>query len=526
MRFQLKVEYGPGKFVKFWKNISLKTYHFRDLVADVIKNCPTLAHLTPSTIRIRYADEDGDYINLREGDTQNFDEMLSHSQHFEERDYKKIILRVNELDSPLCQQEKKRKRTHCDKNSEFEPRSLTYSVGEQNRNVDLEMSSAFESDIDEETSSMEETCSSTNPIDAKRCLIVGKSPLEKYLEKAERNLETQSAKLEMQQIERDEINDKLHAANLAAGDRKNSVCGNCHLRLGHTQKTCTLERCTDVFFCGQEKRHTGQINKRRLDQEITRQKKLVSECAEEVNKRKAAIQTVEKSKTKQIESLLLDDDNKHVYICNGRNLNWNLVRKHATVIENYCKKYQHGRIPSKHEIPSILSTALEDYNATCGKALTAQKRCKSKGNPKKETLEQYGINFPTCTKSSAQSPLLTACSGSCSYRSQSCTDNAVNINERSDIFRTLPMNEEEEQNQLELAMNASLHIVQPSKQSGIESSWSSETVVCDKTSETVVCDKTSETVVCDKTCSQIPDPVLTEESAAIALLSLNSKGYQ
>jgi hypothetical protein len=79
------------------------------------------------------------------------------------------------------------------------------------------------------------------------------------------------------------------------------------------------------------------------------------------------------------------------------------------------------------------------------------------------------------------------------------------------------MNEEEEQNQLELAMNASLHIVQPNKQSGIESSWSSETVVCNKTSETVVC---------DKTCSQIPDPVLTEESTAIALLSLNSKGYQ
>ena len=95
MRFQLKVEYDPGKFVKFWKNITLKTYNFRDLVADVIKNCPTLAHLMPSTIRIRYANEDGDYINLREGDTQNFDEMLSHSQHFEERDYKKIILRVN-----------------------------------------------------------------------------------------------------------------------------------------------------------------------------------------------------------------------------------------------------------------------------------------------------------------------------------------------------------------------------------------------------------------------------------------------
>lgn len=74
----------------------MKVYNFRDLVADVVKNCPTLAHLTPNTIRTRYADEDGDYINLGDGDTQNFDEMLSHSQYFEDRDYRRIVLRVNE----------------------------------------------------------------------------------------------------------------------------------------------------------------------------------------------------------------------------------------------------------------------------------------------------------------------------------------------------------------------------------------------------------------------------------------------
>ena len=70
MRFQLKVEYGPGKFVKFMKNINMKVYNFRGLVADVVKNCPTLAHLTPNTIRIRYAHEDGDYVNLGDGDTK------------------------------------------------------------------------------------------------------------------------------------------------------------------------------------------------------------------------------------------------------------------------------------------------------------------------------------------------------------------------------------------------------------------------------------------------------------------------
>ena len=144
----------------------------------------------------------------------------------------------------------------------------------------------------------------------------------------------------------------------------------------------------------------------------------MNECTEEVNKRKAAIHTVEKSKTKQIESLLLDSDNKHSYFCNDKNLNWNLVRKHATVIENYCKKYRHGRIPGKHEIPPILFTALEDYNATCGQALIAKTRCKSKGNPTKETLEQYGITFPTRTESTVQS-MRTKC-GFCS--SQSCVE--------------------------------------------------------------------------------------------------------
>lgn len=350
---------------------------------------------------------------------------------------------------------------------------------------------------------MEEPRSSSNPTYTKRSMAVGKSPLEKYLEKAEKNLETQSAKLEMQLIERDEINDKLHAANLAAGDKKNSVCGNCHLRLGHTQKTCTLEPCTDVFFCGQEKRHSGQLNKRRLDQEIARQKKLVNECTEEVNKRKAAIHTVEKSKTKQIESLLLDSDNKHSYFCNDNNLNWNLVRKHATVIENYCKKYRHGRIPGKHEIPSILFTALEDYDATCGQALIAKTRCKSKGNPTKETLEQYGITFPTRAESTVQS-MRTEC-GFCS--SQSCVEKSIDI--KSDIYRTLPNNEEEEHSQLELAISASMN-AQPTKESrGIECSHPSKAVV-----------------LCDNTCSENShEPLLTDESAAIALLSLNSKGH-
>ena len=95
----------------------------------------------------------------------------------------------------------------------MEPLSLTYSA-ENNE-------CTFEEDIEENF--MEEPCSSSNPTYTKSSMTVSKSPLKKYLEKAEKNLETQSAKLEMQLIEIDEINDKLHAANLAAGDKKKTV---------------------------------------------------------------------------------------------------------------------------------------------------------------------------------------------------------------------------------------------------------------------------------------------------------------
>ena len=103
--------------------------------------------------------------------------MLSHSQYFEDRDYRRIVLRVNKLDSPLCQQEKKRKekkrnRTPCDKRPNLEPRSphtpLTYSAENNER--------TFEQDIEENF--MEEPCSSSNPTYTKSSMTVGKSPLE------------------------------------------------------------------------------------------------------------------------------------------------------------------------------------------------------------------------------------------------------------------------------------------------------------------------------------------------------------
>ena len=108
MKFQVKVEYGQDKFVKFYIEADVfdgivRRYSFSSLVEDIRRTCGSLRHHTSNTLRIRYRDEDGDYVNLNENDTDNFHEMFVRASSVHEGLYRKILLRVSELDSPVVQ---------------------------------------------------------------------------------------------------------------------------------------------------------------------------------------------------------------------------------------------------------------------------------------------------------------------------------------------------------------------------------------------------------------------------------------
>ena len=117
MKFQVKVEYGREKFVKFYVEADVVDgkvlrYSFSSLVEDIRRTCGSLRHHTSSTLRIRYKDEDGDFVNLNEDDTDNFQEMFVRASSVDEGLYRKVLLRVSELDSPVVQptvQAKRRK---------------------------------------------------------------------------------------------------------------------------------------------------------------------------------------------------------------------------------------------------------------------------------------------------------------------------------------------------------------------------------------------------------------------------------
>ena len=417
VNYQFKIEYSSGKFVNIFREIEgMNTYVFGNLVTDIKKNCPGFAHLTPQTIRIRFQDEDEDYINLTEEDSRNFEEMLQHSKFVEERNVRKIQLHISELDSPLPNEpvDKKRKiDTTKRKNvalGGLQPRSLKY------QNVNKTSSSNSKpcpnANDNENTSSSEDDESSMTAV-------------ERYVYKAKKNVGSQKAKLEDQKDKRNEIIEKLEAARLLAGEPNAKVCGNCHLCLGHTQKKSTLKQCTDVFNCGQEKRHPGEVNERRLDQEITKQEKVVNEAEEELKRRESAVETVQKSKTKQVENCLLETC-RGDYVNAAGNLNWNRVRKHSLLIESYCKK---------DAIPDILKKACEEYEGKCGQSI---RRAKTKGNPVKKTLQGHGIVFPSTSQRDSESE-----------DEEFWEKPESKVTKQSDIARAIPSNTDEEKSQLE-----------------------------------------------------------------------------
>ena len=64
-----------------------KSYNFVDLTSDIRANIRSLQYVTPTTIRIRFRDDDGDYVNLTYGDQQMFSEMFESAQPVNDRDY-------------------------------------------------------------------------------------------------------------------------------------------------------------------------------------------------------------------------------------------------------------------------------------------------------------------------------------------------------------------------------------------------------------------------------------------------------
>ena len=227
--------------------------------------------------------------------------MLKSGRPVADRDRIKIHLKVSVLDSPanisavlwrgrrpvqegkMQQVQNQQEPDKCDvipvmkKASPLPPQSLCStheSVADENQSRDPEAS-----------------CSKT----------AHSSPLERYANKLENDVKTQIQKIDLLKDEINDINERLSEAKSAQLPGNLTVCGNCHLKLGHTARNCSLDTCSDVFDCGFEKFHRRQINRTKLNQELKKEQTTLQKLENELKNRRSALKSLKESMSCQIE---------------------------------------------------------------------------------------------------------------------------------------------------------------------------------------------------------------------------------
>lgn len=116
----------------------------------------------------------------------------------------------------------------------LKPRSLQFT------SRDAELANSKEDTCPDHKSKVNKSDSSRG--DASRDDDSTMSALERYVHNARTKVDLARAKLEQMQHERDETLERIESARATAGDADVKTCGNCHLRLGHSQKTVYITK--------------------------------------------------------------------------------------------------------------------------------------------------------------------------------------------------------------------------------------------------------------------------------------------
>ena len=271
------------------------------------------------------------------------------------------------------------------------------------------------------TSQTEQDFEAGNPEEQEQC----STPFERYIKKAESDVEKKKSELRKLEVEEKEISRRLLKVQSRPSD--GNMCRNCHLRLGHTARNCSYGKCMSVFNCGEEKLHPGELNNRGRRIAINKLTSEILKMERETQLKRETARKINQSFSQQIEQTILEE-NSSAYTTPGGLRNWSLLRKHVYIVENYCKINYGGKLPPKHKLSNILRHALEaGHRDPPSEPL---KQAKSRKNPAQSFLENHGVVFPQVIN----------------------TNNSF-----SDLaFRCSPVTREEEEEQLNMVLKQSL----------------------------------------------------------------------
>ena len=230
-------------------------------------------------------------------------------------------------------------------------------------------------------------------IDANNVML----PLERHAKKHEENIRRISDQLQSKTEELGCFDNKLNDACHQNGGHL-SACGNCHLKLGHTRKSCTFSPCRSAFSCGILAKHSDQKSTRtNLTKEMSKLENELTKARPEMDSAKKALQNVNNSSKKRIEDILVNEE-PHRYITSGRR-NWLVLNKDVMLLQSKLN----GILPTRNNVMKLLSSLVRETSQSTSTTKVSTKTTHSlvvhdtdhRMAPQKRVLEtEYGIKFP------------------------------------------------------------------------------------------------------------------------------------
>ena len=250
--------------------------------------------------------------------------------------------------------------------------------------------SAGEASVGQEAQWSQREASVSRPTIRRKLL----SPGERFIEEKRRAVEEKLAEAaEKRKVLEDCYRRIKEAAseNNLTGQR----CSNCHYR-NHTVRSCQMEKCESVFFCGEITRHPDE--KMKLQEQKNKIKALetsATKLEQELRSREAAFDRVQGSVNKQLEDMLLKEYPEEYVQNNARN--WLKIQQDIA----FVKKSLKGSGPPRRE---IVKSLLERKKSAENDKRLGLKSLPERGaaansstadcSQTRVRLESYGVTFP------------------------------------------------------------------------------------------------------------------------------------
>ena len=296
---QVKVQYSNDRFTSFFietYTVVSGEYNIHNLITEVIGRCSTLSHLDKDTIRLRYRDDEGSYINLSIYDAMSIDDMWKSAVQVPGKDFKRISLKAEEMSSPgfptvrksrSCDVVDSKSREGAFIAADISPSSsVEFPVARlMPRRSARETKSPFDSKtrqrslqpvagpsfpskrrlmyagrsvLDASSSSESDTEDLFSNTSAIKSL---KSPVERFFERKEKEV------IEKENI----VKERQHAVSKYKSKRQRKAnvnydhpaCSACHRREGHNRSNCPYKpvSCQSAKLCGDIDRHHSEKDK-------------------------------------------------------------------------------------------------------------------------------------------------------------------------------------------------------------------------------------------------------------------------